>query len=443
MKLKTVLSEIMYNKPSKTKVDLSKPKKSSNITPNKTSKPPNQLDKPDETTIDWWNNHDIETQKQWIKDHPKGKIAVYVKSNVLKYGEKYGGKKETQPTTGPKKEKLVVGQPVQPDAEGPIPVPKFGEPEKNGRKSDIDKYFEKTHEKRHEYFERMKGIYDNDSKEEMEERAKENKRQSQKILFDRIKDDKDFGNFVDENYGHKAKQCPACGLLSPAGAPFCIHCHHQLKTEMARHDDLKEGIKKLVGEWAKTSADNSENSLMLQKAVKEEFNLKDVAENHFGKKYKDVSAHKGLKKFVRQMYEETQKQLKENGIPEKLVLFRGIGLKENIKSGEVKTELQAISSFSISLETAYGFAKYSEASEDKNNKGHVLISVIDRGDILSTPMSGFGCTHEKEFVVLGNKKMKTYCININEEREFFEKLIDRKTNPAEIKKFITSKVLSK
>jgi len=103
MKLKTVLSEIMYNKPSKTKVDLSKPKKSSNITPNKTSKPPNQLDKPDETTIDWWNNHDIETQKQWIKDHPKGKIAVYVKSNVLKYGEKYGGKKETQPTTGPKK----------------------------------------------------------------------------------------------------------------------------------------------------------------------------------------------------------------------------------------------------------------------------------------------------------------------------------------------------
>ena len=49
-----------------------------------------EAERPNEETLDWWNSHNLESQKEWVKKHPDGDIAKLVKSNVLKYGKKYG-----------------------------------------------------------------------------------------------------------------------------------------------------------------------------------------------------------------------------------------------------------------------------------------------------------------------------------------------------------------
>jgi hypothetical protein len=579
--------------------------------------------KPSKQTIDWWNSHNVNTQKQWIKDHPEGHISQLVKANVLKYGKKYGEpnlkpqqqikpqiQKQSQQTQQkvinksqqqktikpiqtdkPKKSEIVVGQPVEPNPKGPIPVPVFTEPKKEKidfsedpigyyvdknikatkiisiadkieneftkyyeqnkklfpnitkykkitkkpisvikdcleaftyyttieldsfilseaeqnlrlsymrslgesyytftdeegemikksaietynylfnvyfknskkneelikkekeerkRKEDEEKeeerkrkeeerkrkeeerkrkeeerkreeereklvtkysdtplynYFDETHGKKYEYFEKIAEKY-----------AEKNKKTVQKILLDKIKDDNDIQEYLENEFYNIVE------------------------------GDQKACIEQFIHEWAHTSGDDEEVSLKIQKTAKEEFKL-DTVETHFPKKYKNIKTQQGLKKLLRKMYEETQKQLKENNIPEKLVLYRGVGLKAKIKTGEINSEFQPLSSFSLDLLTSHTFAE-NEAFNDDTKKGYVLVSLIDRKNILSTPHSGFGCSGEKEFVVLSNKKTKTYCINIGDKDSitFFEYLEDNKKPEQDIKNFILSKVLHK
>lgn len=52
--------------------------------------------KVDPSTIKWWDSHSAETQKAFVQEHPKGKIADFIKAKLLKYGEKVGGGKSEE-----------------------------------------------------------------------------------------------------------------------------------------------------------------------------------------------------------------------------------------------------------------------------------------------------------------------------------------------------------
>lgn len=64
--------------------------------PTKANKPakPDKPAKPevlDKTTINWWNKHSEETQKQHVKDYPNSKISNLVNQGKLKYGKNADG----------------------------------------------------------------------------------------------------------------------------------------------------------------------------------------------------------------------------------------------------------------------------------------------------------------------------------------------------------------
>ena len=194
-----------------------------------------------------------------------------------------------------------------------------------------------------------------------------------------------------------------------------------------------EPEKGIIGAWAHTSADDSKLSLLMQYAAKEEFGLDDVGTGHMRPDQWTVG-HAGAtmklaaRHVVRSMYNETQDQLKKQGV-EEVLLFRGMEITEyenklpsNIANkvrdtandlggdtyGNAKgvvahesVKMQPMSSFSGSIETAVNFSR---GGSFPPGKAHVVIAAkVPRENILSIPSTGYGCMEESEFVVLGKQ----------------------------------------
>ena len=187
-----------------------------------------------------------------------------------------------------------------------------------------------------------------------------------------------------------------------------------------------------INQWANSSGDTDSQSIGMQIAAKEHFKLNEASLDHLGKfdgesplftsgpqvAYQDAKHNieidrplgdyiEGTYKlkdlhsaFLQAQYDATQKYFKDNNIKE-LVLYRGVEHYDAGKLREEEIQLQPISSFSVDAKQALSFAHMFNMSG--HSLGTIYASVVPVEKILSHPRTGFGCTKEKEVVVLGGK----------------------------------------
>jgi hypothetical protein len=173
---------------------------------------------------------------------------------------------------------------------------------------------------------------------------------------------------------------------------------------------------RLIDGWADTSSENAQ-AIGLQLAGELEFNTGSVTNNSevlkskiekLSKNNKVILPYllkpdsiKGLRLFLRQQYETTQRNLQKNGI-EEVTLFRGMVMNpEEYGHGKIKTVVQnPLSSWSSNPTTAIGFS-----GGGLKGMSTLLCATFKREQIASTAGTGIGCGNEEEFVVLGGEQM--------------------------------------
>jgi hypothetical protein len=154
-------------------------------------------------------------------------------------------------------------------------------------------------------------------------------------------------------------------------------------------DGIKKnmGVRQYIEVWAETSGDHNPNAIFIQQTAKELFKMKNTYEEHLKSKKKSKMDKQETTKLLKAQYEETQKLLKNKGIKE-LFLYRGV--KDSYK-GESKVKLQPLSSFSLDRDEAKSFGP------------NIMQMIVPAEKIFSCPLTGFGCTDEKEVVILGGE----------------------------------------
>jgi hypothetical protein len=215
-----------------------------------------------------------------------------------------------------------------------------------------------------------------------------NKRASQKILYNKLKNNKAFYDFAEKLYMDN-------GVYSKRALDQMIK-----DGDVSKKEILKEGIRDLIDNWAITSGDGDNLPSFMQHCAAKEFKLKGYEDKHLAKGYKRYSKYEdGAKEFLREQYKLTQKQFRSRGIRGELIGYRGVEtfskstqkIRDEAFYTNIKTSLQPLSSFSAEYDTALQFGDYTTACR------------IPTKSILSTPLSGYGCTEEKEMIVLGGK----------------------------------------
>jgi hypothetical protein len=191
-------------------------------------------------------------------------------------------------------------------------------------------------------------------------------------------------------------------------------------------------ISNLIGNWAGTSADKQALAIALQQAAIKEFKLKGVAQ-WWGKEAGQLAKQswgsnrkleRGLRAFLRAMYDATQDQLRAAGV-EHVWAFRGIKFKSAKKGltwtrkskrlygqgrGERRVALtegqrttvkqQPLSSWANDAQVGEMFASGLTGESGANYRA-VMATKIPRERIMGMPGSGFGCSEEHELIVLG------------------------------------------
>lgn len=162
-------------------------------------------------------------------------------------------------------------------------------------------------------------------------------------------------------------------------------------------------IKDAISCWASTSADHNVKSIAHQLVANQVFDLK-AHIKHFHANVialAEEELQKATKKyptqaFIRNQYNATQEWFKKRGYKptDTLILYRGVNLKG--KGKNMKYTLQPLSSFSSNIDVAREFA----------NGDTIFMAEVPINKILSHPQTGFGCTNECEFVVLGAKDIE-------------------------------------
>ena len=227
--------------------------------------------------------------------------------------------------------------------------------------------------------------------------------------------------------------------------------------ELSNEDKTREAVRQLVDQWAATSGDNNVEAVAMQLAAEREFGLRgalhpwDTHEGSVGpfdegqliittdywsqelvtgtleQPYSDpgnrsidgalVSSanerleidHGARQQFLRTMYDNTQAELRAEGITE-LTVYRGmdhdympaghtLGDEDEVAIGprvDGVTVLQPMSSFSTNREVATRFV-----DGDDQRYGRMQAMVIPAERVLSYPGSGYGALEEREVVVLG------------------------------------------
>lgn len=185
---------------------------------------------------------------------------------------------------------------------------------------------------------------------------------------------------------------------------------------------------RLIQTWAGSSGDGNDLSVAMQMAVRDAFTIPDdhiekkalqslenhshdvdkltasamsVLSSYSGQKLtpKEVpTARAALQEFAQAQYHETQEHLKSLGHDH---IFVARGMKFAVKhdyTAPAAVKLQPASSFSTSVSTAQGFS----------SGATLFITKVPREQVLSTYITGFGCTGEHEVVVMAHEKMKAY-----------------------------------
>lgn len=192
------------------------------------------------------------------------------------------------------------------------------------------------------------------------------------------------------------------------------------------HADYSSAEATLISCWAGSSGDGNSKSCAMQLAAKEVFGMKDDhvemtaltypkmhgEEKTFHSAAKDLgvtlktpaevdSFKSALKDFVLAQYHETQDHMKQLGVKH-VYLARGMhGLTSKGMHERVNLKLQPASSFSANIGTAKSFA----------GGESLFLTKVPVTQLLSSYVTGFGCTNEHEVVVLAHKNLQAVHIN--------------------------------
>jgi len=152
-----------------------------------------------------------------------------------------------------------------------------------------------------------------------------------------------------------------------------------------------EYVKKFIKKWAGTSGDDQVECIATQLIAKKVFKLDEAKTDHWKKKTVERASEikdKEREKLVKAQYDLTQQWFKEQGYSpdDEILLYRGM---KNTKVQDGEISLQPLSSFTTNVSDAYTFGT------------EILAMRIPVSQIFSHPKTGFGCTKESEFVVLG------------------------------------------
>lgn len=183
--------------------------------------------------------------------------------------------------------------------------------------------------------------------------------------------------------------------------------------------DTRALVQEKLDQWAESSGDSNPDSIRMQRVVNEEFELTDAATSHLGTTITVDAAGKEHasqiyvhnfageyvaqdRAYVRAEYENTQTFLRAEGI-DHVSLYRGMsfnGWTTNsgmLKDGQMEqVEMQPASSWSTDFNTAYDFAADHQYST-------VMTIRVPSERVLSTAVTGRGCLHEQEVLLLGGK----------------------------------------
>jgi hypothetical protein len=224
-----------------------------------------------------------------------------------------------------------------------------------------------------------------------------------------------------------------------ADTPFGETDDPTLHGEVLHGDDprvlkcLREnGASRLVSLWAATSngevpGESQTNALTLQRAARDEFGIKD-AKSWAGDNTNEVKDNYRAmgnlyRTFLRAQYDTTQRYFRDRGITE-VPLYRGYSFDEpgdvpawakpSLEKMDSTTEggamrLRPMSAFAYTEDVATRFARdYADG-----DYRIVTESTVPVGRILSCAMTGFGCLHENEMVVLGGPLKADYVTNLS------------------------------
>jgi len=194
---------------------------------------------------------------------------------------------------------------------------------------------------------------------------------------------------------------------------------------------------RFVNQWASNSGDHRPLSCMLQVAAQRAFGIKDEhthleslgsVQEHKGDY--DALTHKAMvdavgmvptadevksfqhaaHDFIMAQYDHTQADLKARGIKE-LCLYRGMNEPAPAAPEAVGVTLQPASSFTTNPRVANAFS----------SQGNSIFMVrVPASQVLGSFLTGFGCTHEEEFVVLAHDKVKAVQLKYKKEAVYMD-----------------------
>lgn len=178
---------------------------------------------------------------------------------------------------------------------------------------------------------------------------------------------------------------------------------------------------RLVACWAGSSGDGNTLACALQMAVQKAFSIPEQhvekAALHALEKGEKVvltsaattlgvkvdtpeqleSFKSGLQEFVQAQHVVTQQTFKDAGITH---VFIARGMKVKKATGKCKVKLQPASSFSANYQTARSFA----------GAGTVFMAKVPASQVLSTYLTGFGCSSEHEVVVMAHDDIQAFAV---------------------------------
>ena len=179
---------------------------------------------------------------------------------------------------------------------------------------------------------------------------------------------------------------------------------YDMLTEDVKKEVALGTIRKAISLWANSSGNDHAECVAMQVVAREEFGLDtdsvyipsiDPAYGGNDTLRESLAlGTQGRRAFLRAMYDLTQEWFKEQGI-DAVVCMRGFGhahWDEYAYEGTMqKVMQQPMSSWAVAdRDTARMFGK------------HILMSIIPREKILSTPRTGFGCLSEHEIVTIAD-----------------------------------------
>lgn len=215
-----------------------------------------------------------------------------------------------------------------------------------------------------------------------------------------------------------------------------------LKDKEALRKAIYGVVDGLVGTWAQTASDHHPLAWALQIAIAQEFGLTEsyeflremLHELDESREAPNIVAETAflydtlkplLHKYVRAVYDETQKFLAQSGL-EELWLIRGVALPREWVASLQEDDFNAYeapflpaSSWALSAETAESFAVRTSRERPGTEPVTYLIRIPKEAfpNIISTALTGWGCFKETELVLLFSGRQQVLANIVTKEDE--------------------------